>query len=266
MRRSVRRNMKRYACSFCRKDYTEVGPLVQGADGSYICGECVELCQVIIEQERRRRNPSPQPSPAPLRPRLDAIVAGQDDAKKVLISAAARHSDSGGRVLLVGASTSTKLLLARALAHVLEVPFVAGNADDLTRFERGSTLFDLLASCDFDIAVAQRGVAFLAGAERPEAQEALLQLWREPICRLGREPNTLEIDLREMLFVCGAAFAEVDKRLTAEALIELGCQRDWVACLSGMAKVAPLDEATLLRLAAAADFDACERRDKPAAV
>jgi ATP-dependent Clp protease ATP-binding subunit ClpX len=55
-------------CSFCRKSYTEVGPLVEGPGDVYICGDCIELCQAIIVQEKRRRNPSPQPvGPAPVR-------------------------------------------------------------------------------------------------------------------------------------------------------------------------------------------------------
>src|SRR5262245_7119511 len=111
-------------CSFCRKSHTDVGPLVEGPGDVYICGECVELCQSIIDQERRRRNPPRQPvGPVLLREKLDQIVSGQDEAKQALALAADSRNEGRGRVLLIGPSRSAKLLLARALAHALEAPF-----------------------------------------------------------------------------------------------------------------------------------------------
>src|SRR5437868_2827771 len=114
-------------CSFCRKDYRDVGPLVEGPDEVYICGECIELCQSIIDQEKRRRGVSAAEAPsvtAPeaLRARLDQFVGGQEEAKSALILAAQRRGERGGqevsnRVLLVGPSRASKVLLLRALAH-----------------------------------------------------------------------------------------------------------------------------------------------------
>src|SRR5246500_4956666 len=83
-------------CSFCRKSYRDVGPLVEGPGDVYICGECIELCQSILEQERRRRGTNKQlftkvPSPRELVAKLDEYVIGQDSAKKVLAVAVHTH-------------------------------------------------------------------------------------------------------------------------------------------------------------------------------
>src|SRR5260221_11112240 len=82
------RNRNAY-CSFCRKSYRDVGPLVEGPGDVYICGECIELCQSIIDQEKRRRGVSKAhftniPSPRSIKDKLDQYVIGQNRAKKVL--------------------------------------------------------------------------------------------------------------------------------------------------------------------------------------
>ena len=74
-------------CSFCRKSYRDVGPLVEGPGDVYICGECIELCQSIIDQEKRRRGGSKSlfthiPSPRNIKDKLDQYVIGQHHAKK----------------------------------------------------------------------------------------------------------------------------------------------------------------------------------------
>src|SRR5215211_6920779 len=83
-------------CSFCRKSYRDVGPLVEGPGDVYICGECIELCQSIIDQEKKRRGPakaaaSSTPSPRSIKERLDQYVIGQSRAKKVLSVAVHNH-------------------------------------------------------------------------------------------------------------------------------------------------------------------------------
>ncbi len=172
-------------CSFCRKSYRDVGPLVEGPGDVYICGECVELCQSIIEQEKRRRGVSKSvftniPSPRSIKEKLDQYVIGQQHAKKVLSVAVHNHykrlslADDGhgevevdkSNILLIGPTGSGKTLLARTLAKVLDVPFAIGDATTLT--EAGyvgedveNLLLKLLHAADFDIEAAQRGIVYI---------------------------------------------------------------------------------------------------------
>ena len=78
------RNRNAY-CSFCRKSHRDVGPLVEGPGDVYICGECIELCSSIIDQEKRRRNTGKTaakeiPAPRQIKERLDSYVVGQQRA------------------------------------------------------------------------------------------------------------------------------------------------------------------------------------------
>lgn len=181
---STGRNRNAY-CSFCRKSYRDVGPLVEGPGDVYICGECIELCQSIIDQEKRRRGVSKTlfthiPSPRSIKDKLDQYVIGQDRAKKSLSVAVHNHykrlslTDQGhgdvevdkSNILLIGPTGSGKTLLARTLAKVLDVPFAIGDATTLT--EAGyvgedveNLLLKLLHAADFDIEAAQRGIVYI---------------------------------------------------------------------------------------------------------
>ena len=183
-RRGTSTTKKNAFCSFCRKSYRDVGPLVEGPGDVYICGECIELCQSILDQEQRRRGTTKQlfnnvPTPREIVEKLNDYVIGQTTAKKVLAVAVHNHykrlmlgweqSDveiDKSNIMLVGPTGSGKTLLARTLARVLDVPFAIGDATTLT--EAGyvgedveNLLLKLLHAADFDLETAQRGVIYI---------------------------------------------------------------------------------------------------------
>ena len=172
-------------CSFCRKSYRDVGPLVEGPGDVYICGECIELCQSILDQERRRRGVPKTlftdiPTPREIKLQLDQYVIDQDRAKKVLAVSVHNHykrlvlgeANDGdveldkSNILLIGPTGSGKTLLAKTLARILNVPFAIGDATTLT--EAGyvgedveNILLKLLHAADFDLESAQRGIIYI---------------------------------------------------------------------------------------------------------
>ncbi|CAN5340393.1 ATP-dependent Clp protease ATP-binding subunit ClpX [soil metagenome] len=180
------RNRNAY-CSFCRRSHRDVGPLVEGPGDVYICGECIELCSSIIDQEKKRRGggakvPSTNtPSPRSIKEKLDQYIIGQTRAKKFLSVAVHNHfkrlahaKDAGrndveiekSNILMIGPTGSGKTLLARTLAKVLDVPFAIGDATTLT--EAGyvgedveNLLLKLLHAADFDVEAAQRGIIYI---------------------------------------------------------------------------------------------------------
>ena len=184
-RRGSGTTKKNAFCSFCRKSYRDVGPLVEGPGDVYICGECIELCQSILEQERRRRGtskplftniPTPRADRRPARPVRHRPGARQEGAGRgrpqPLQAADARHraaptSRSTSRTsCLIGPTGSRQDAAGPTLARILNVPFAIGDATTLT--EAGyvgedveNLLLKLLHAADFDLEAAQRGILYI---------------------------------------------------------------------------------------------------------
>jgi ATP-dependent Clp protease ATP-binding subunit ClpX len=168
-------------CSFCGKNQEQVRKLVAGP-GVYICDECIELCNEIIEEEigdDYELNLVDLPKPAEIHEVLSKYVIGQEDAKKVLSVAVYNHYkrvNAGQKaddielqksnILLIGPTGVGKTLLAQTLARLLNVPFAIADATSLT--EAGyvgedveNILLKLIQAADYDLEKAEKGIVYI---------------------------------------------------------------------------------------------------------
>src|SRR4051812_23837648 len=242
-------------CSFCGKSQRQVKKLIAGP-GVYICDECIDLCNEIIDEELTAP-PSFDienlPKPREIYDVLDEYVVGQDESKRTLSVAVYNHykrvqmmqSDDSdielqkSNILLLGPTGCGKTLLAQTLARILNVPFAIADPTALT--EAGyvgedveNILLKLIQAADYDVKKAETGIIYIdevdkiaRKADNPSitrdvsgegVQQALLKILEGTQASVppqgGRKhphQEFLTIDTTNVLFICGGAFANLDK-------------------------------------------------------
>jgi ATP-dependent Clp protease ATP-binding subunit ClpX len=242
-------------CSFCGKSQRQVKKLIAGP-GVYICDECIDLCNEIIDEELTTPpnfDLAHLPKPREIYEVLNEYVVGQEQAKRTLSVAVYNHykrvqmmqlEDADielqkSNILLLGPTGCGKTLLAQTLAKILNVPFAIADATALT--EAGyvgedveNILLKLIQAADYDVKKAETGIIYIdevdkiaRKADNPSitrdvsgegVQQALLKILEGTTASVppqgGRKhphQEFLSIDTTNILFICGGAFANLDK-------------------------------------------------------
>ena len=256
---------KKKVCSFCGRDESQVNLIISGLHG-FICDDCAKQAYEIAESTgaygSAAANKKPTdaftlkeiPKPRKIKEYLDQYVIGQDDAKRFLSVAVYNHykrlqqhiDDDGveiekSNIMMVGSTGTGKTLLARTIAHLLNVPFTIVDATVFT--EAGyvgedveSILSRLLQVADYDVAKAECGIVFIdeidkiaRKSDNPSitrdvsgegVQQGLLKLLEGTMVNVppkgGRkhpDQDYIHVDTRDILFICGGAFDGIETKI-----------------------------------------------------
>uniref|UniRef100_A0A7C4YF13 ATP-dependent Clp protease ATP-binding subunit ClpX n=1 Tax=Caldisericum exile TaxID=693075 RepID=A0A7C4YF13_9BACT len=241
--------MDEIRCSFCGKSYKEVEKLIAGPNGVYICNECIEKAYRLLKKEEKRTVKKNVPLPSEIKSFLDEYIIGQEEAKLIISVAAYNHYKriyqkgeieiEKSNILLIGPTGSGKTYIAKVLSKMLDVPLAISDATSIT--EAGyvgedveSIIQRLLVASDFDVSLAERGIAYIdeidkiaRKGENPSitrdvsgegVQQGLLKILEGTIANVppqgGRKhplQEFIKVDTKNILFIGGGTFEGLER-------------------------------------------------------